>query len=63
MKAYLIARVNECVDIASLSQEQEQRLIEKMIDILIHTYVDNTEAEFLLLTKEEQQTALEEKLP
>lgn len=37
--------------------------IEKMIDILIHTYVDNTEAEFLLLTKEEQQAALEEKLP
>ena len=42
---------------------QRNKNIEKMIDILIHTYVDNTEAEFLLLTKEEQQAALEEKLP
>ena len=61
MKEYLIVRVNERVDIAGLSEEQEQVLVEKMVDILIDTYVDDTEAEFLLLTKEEQQATLEER--
>lgn len=61
MKEYLILTVNEKVDLVGLSEEQEKVLIESMIEILIDTYVDDTEAEFLLLTKEEQQSLLEER--
>lgn len=61
MKEYLITTVNERVNLAGLSEEQEQVLIESMVDILIDTYVDDTDAEFLLLTKEEQQATLEER--
>jgi len=61
MKEYLITTVNAKVDLVGLSEEQEQVLVEKMVEILIDTYVDDTEAEFLLLTKEEQQSTLEEK--
>jgi len=58
MKEYLIATVNERVDLAGLSEEQERTLIETTVEILIDAYVDETEAKLLLLTKDEQREEL-----
>ena len=58
MKEYLITTVNERVDLVGLSEDQERILIETMVQILIDTYVDETEAEFLLLTQDEQREEL-----
>ena len=61
MKQYLISTVNEWVDIVGLSEDQEKVLVETLVEILIDTYVDDTEAEFLLLSKDEQREMLEER--
>lgn len=61
MKEYLIDAVNEKIDLMGVNEEQERKLIETMINLLIDEYVDDTDAEFLLLTQEEQQARLEEK--
>eukprot|EP00545_Synedropsis_sp_CCMP1620_P012093 CAMPEP_0119014742 /NCGR_PEP_ID=MMETSP1176-20130426/10341_1 /TAXON_ID=265551 /ORGANISM="Synedropsis recta cf, Strain CCMP1620" /LENGTH=346 /DNA_ID=CAMNT_0006967979 /DNA_START=39 /DNA_END=1079 /DNA_ORIENTATION=- len=60
MKEYVIASANEKLDIAGLSEDQERMLLEAMVSILIDTYVDNTEAEFLLMTPDEQKVKLKE---
>eukprot|EP00977_Amphora_coffeiformis_P008992 scaffold2033_cov164-Amphora_coffeaeformis.AAC.31 len=62
MKEYLIDNVNAKVDLVGVNDEQERQLIETMINLLIDEYVDDTDAEFLLLTQQEQQIRLEEKL-
>lgn len=62
MKEYLIDTVNAKVDLVGVNEEQEHELIETMINLLIDEYVDNTDAEFLLLTQQEQQVRLKEKL-
>lgn len=44
-----------------IDETQERQLIETMINVLIDEYVDETDAEFLLLTQEEQQERLKER--
>lgn len=61
MKEYLIDTVNAKVDIVGINEEQEKQLIETMINLLIDEYVDETDAEFLLLTQDEQQERLQER--
>lgn len=61
MKEYLIDAVNVKVDLVGINEEQERQLIETMVNLLIDEYIDDTEAENLLLTQEEQQAWLEEK--
>ena len=60
MKEYLIDTVNAKVDLVGVNEEQERQLIETMVNLLIDEYVDNTDAEFLLLTQKEQQVRLKE---
>lgn len=62
MKEYLIDTVNAKVDLMGVNEEQERKLIETMVTLMIDEYVDNTEVEFLLLTQEQQQIRLDEKL-
>ena len=61
MKEYLIDTVNDKVDLMGINEEQERQLIETMVNLLIDEYIDDTEAEFLLLTQDEQQEKLEAK--
>lgn len=58
IKEYLIDTVNAKVDIVGLDETQERQLIDTMINLLIDEYVDGTNAEFLLLTPDEQEERL-----
>lgn len=61
MKEFVIKTVNEKVDLVGLDEDQERKVIETLVNILIDQYVDDTEAEFLLLTADGQTALLEEK--
>jgi hypothetical protein len=61
MKEYVITKANAKLDLAGLNKEQERMLIEAMVNILIDAYMDDTEAEFLLMTADEQRVKLEER--
>jgi hypothetical protein len=61
MKEYVIDSVNAKVDLIGFNEEQERLMIETMVNLLIDEYVDETDAEFLLLTPQEQQERLQER--
>jgi hypothetical protein len=48
-KEFVIAKVNEKVDLIGLSEDQESSLIRTMIDLLIESYVDPTATNLLRL--------------
>lgn len=58
MKEYVITTANEKLNIVGLSEEQERSLIETMVSILIDTYVDDADSQFLLMSAEEQLAKL-----
>jgi len=60
-KAFLVAKVNEKVDLVGFSEEQEAALIAKMVDLLVSSFIDGTDMEFLLLNDDEKLTKVEEK--
>ena len=62
MKGYLIKTVNEKIDLIGFSEEQEEVMIRTIIEILIDTYVDDTDAELLILSQEEQEMKLQNKV-
>lgn len=61
-KSFLVDTVTEKVTVVGLSKEQEHAMIETLVDILLDTYVDETEAEFLVLTKEQQEEEMLERM-
>ena len=62
MKEYMIETVYQKVDLVGFSEKQEEATIRTtMVEIILDTYVDGTQAGFLVLFKEEQLAKLEEK--
>jgi hypothetical protein len=61
MKEYVIDNVNAKVDLVGFNEEQERLMIETMVNLLIDEYVDETDAEFLLMTPQEQLERLQER--
>jgi hypothetical protein len=61
MKEYMIKTVNQKVNLIGFNEEQEEAMIRTMVEIVLDTYVDGTQAEFLVLSKEEQLALLQEK--
>jgi hypothetical protein len=62
MKEYVIQTVNEKVNLIGFNEEQEEAMIRTVVvDILLDTYLDGTQVEFLVFPKAERLAKLQEK--
>lgn len=61
MKKQLINRLNKNINIPGLSETQERWLIAKLIDTIIDSMVDGTDAEFLLMSPKQKRRELNDR--
>ena len=60
-KEFVVASLNQKVDIIGLTEDQEQQLIKMLVDFVVDIAIGDTEVELLLMNPEERITALEER--